>query len=90
MFYYLVVFTICGFNMNRFLFACIGMMTMVGITEDDVLYEPLPLYHTAGGVVGVGMVVTDALTMAVRKKFSTSNYFSDCKRYGCTVRYKSM
>jgi len=60
---------------------------MVGITSDDVVYNPLPLYHSAGGMIGAGMTMCDGVTLAIRKKFSVTNYYPDCKRYGCTVSY---
>ncbi|XP_047736486.1 long-chain fatty acid transport protein 4 isoform X1 [Hyalella azteca] len=70
---------------SRYLFAAVGMLCMVGITPDDTLYEPLPLYHTAGGNIGVGMTISDGVTVAIKKKFSVRTYFPDCERYGCTV-----
>lgn len=70
----------------RYMFASIGMLCLVGITGDDILYEPLPLYHTAGGNIGVGMTLCDSVTVALRRKFSVTNYFPDCKKYNCTVK----
>ena len=61
------------------------MLTVVGITPEDVVYDPLPLYHTAGGNIGVGMTVYAGVTLVIRRKFSVSNYFPDCHKYGCTV-----
>lgn len=29
---------------------------MAGLVDDDIIYNPLPLYHTAGGMVGMGQV----------------------------------
>lgn len=62
-----------------------GCNKMLGIRNDDVVYNPLPLYHTAGGMVGVGNVLIAGVTMAIRKKFSASNFWSDCIKYDCTV-----
>lgn len=61
------------------------MLCLVGVRSSDVLYGPLPLYHTAGGNIGVGMVLCDGASLALRKKFSVSNYMPDCEKYGCTV-----
>ncbi|KAF2355443.1 AMP-dependent synthetase/ligase, partial [Trinorchestia longiramus] len=72
-------------RMFRYLFAAVGMLCMVDINSKDVVYDPLPLYHTAGGNIGVGMTFTDGVTVAIKKKFSVRSYFPDCQRYGCTV-----
>jgi solute carrier family 27 fatty acid transporter 1/4 len=36
-------------------------------------------------MLGVGSVVLFSVTMALRKKFSASNFWSDCIKYNCTV-----
>lgn len=33
-------------------------------TADDILYEPLPLYHSAASLIGVGAVVQNGLCEA--------------------------
>lgn len=53
---------------------------------DDVLYDCLPLYHTAGNIVGVGQCLLHGLTVVIRKKFSASRFWDDCVKYNCTVR----
>lgn len=32
-------------------------MLLGGMTTDDILYTPLPLYHSAAGMLGVGAVI---------------------------------
>lgn len=61
---------------------------IAGITEHDVVYTPLPLYHTAGGILGVSTVLLGGSTCAIRSKFSASKYWSDCLKYECTVSKK--
>lgn len=39
----------------------------------------------AGGMCGVGLVLVCGVTMALRKKFSASNFWTDCIRYKCTT-----
>lgn len=53
--------------------------------NSDVVYTPLPLYHTAGGVMAMGQALLHGHTVVIRKKFSASSYFSDCMKYKCTV-----
>lgn len=62
-----------------------GVKHIAGITEHDVVYTPLPLYHTAGGIVGVSSVLLGGSTCVIKSKFSASKYWTDCIKYGCTV-----
>ena len=45
----------------------------------------LPLYHTNGGVLGAGQMIFSGATLAIRDKFSASNFWTDCIKYQCTV-----
>ncbi|XP_063238104.1 long-chain fatty acid transport protein 1-like [Bacillus rossius redtenbacheri] len=69
----------------RYMFMVTGVSTMLDVSEEDVLYTSLPLYHTAGGMIGTGQVLLTGATMVVRKKFSASNFWSDCVEHNCTV-----
>ncbi|BFG05660.1 long-chain fatty acid transport protein 4 [Drosophila madeirensis] len=69
----------------RFLFMAAGTFYMLRLQRDDVVYNPLPLYHTAGGIVGVGMALLNGSTVVLRKKFSAKNFWLDCSRHNCTV-----
>ncbi|ERE89029.1 long-chain fatty acid transport protein 1 [Cricetulus griseus] len=51
----------------------------------DVLYDCLPLYHSAGNIMGVGQCVIYGLTVVLRKKFSASRFWDDCVKYNCTA-----
>ncbi|KOB79132.1 Fatty acid transport protein [Operophtera brumata] len=51
---------------------------VISNSSDDVIYCPLPLYHTAGGVISVGQALVLGCTVALKPKFSASQYFSDC------------
>lgn len=69
----------------RYMFMATGMSHMLNVSSDDTIYNPLPLYHTAGGILGVGGVLLVGCTMAIRRKFSASNYWNDCIKYKCTI-----
>ncbi|MEC9465780.1 MAG: long-chain-acyl-CoA synthetase [Myxococcota bacterium] len=56
-----------------------------GVTQRDVIYTALPLYHSAGGVIGVGSSFTTGAKLVVRRKFSATHFISDCKKHECTV-----
>lgn len=70
---------------SRFIMMGTGCYYMLGLRDDDIIYNSLPLYHSAGGMVGIGSVLLCGLTAALRKKFSASNFFTDCIKYNCTV-----
>ncbi|XP_066978794.1 long-chain fatty acid transport protein 1-like isoform X2 [Macrobrachium rosenbergii] len=70
---------------SRAAFAAIGMRTMIGVTSSDIIYDPLPLYHTAGGIIGVGQTLLQGNSTVIRRKFSVSQYWLDCAKYGCTA-----
>ncbi|GAB0090108.1 hypothetical protein DMENIID0001_047910 [Sergentomyia squamirostris] len=69
----------------RYMFFVLGCGFMVGVRKDDVIYNPLPLYHTAGGMVGLGTVFLLGTTTVLRKKFSASNFWTDCIKYKATA-----
>ncbi|XP_029364518.1 long-chain fatty acid transport protein 1a isoform X2 [Echeneis naucrates] len=52
---------------------------------DDIIYDCLPLYHSAGNIMGVGQCLIHGLTVVVKKKFSASRFWEDCIKYNCTV-----
>uniref|UniRef100_A0A673XVV5 Very long-chain fatty acid transport protein n=1 Tax=Salmo trutta TaxID=8032 RepID=A0A673XVV5_SALTR len=56
-----------------------------GMTSDDVLYDCLPLYHSAGNIVGVGQCLIHGMTVVIKKKFSASRFWDDCAKYNCTI-----
>ncbi|XP_059892759.1 long-chain fatty acid transport protein 1a [Gadus macrocephalus] len=55
------------------------------IRPDDVIYDCLPLYHSAGNIMGVGQSLINGVTVVVKRKFSASNFWDDCIKYNCTV-----
>lgn len=70
---------------NRFYYMTMGIFRSFYMRHDDIIYDTLPLYHTAGGILGVGNCLINGCTLAVRRKFSASNFWSDCVKYNCTV-----
>ncbi|NXF00301.1 S27A5 synthetase, partial [Menura novaehollandiae] len=58
---------------------------MCGLRPDDVVYTTLPLYHSAGLLVGVGGCLEVGATCVLRAKFSASQFWADCRRYDVSV-----
>ena len=53
-------------------------------TPDDILYDVLPLYHTAGGVMLPALSLFSGATLVIRRKFSASAFWDDVRRYRVT------
>ncbi len=62
-----------------------GVTDSFGVVEKDVVYCTLPLYHTTGGILSSGQMVLAGATLVLRKKFSASNFWTDCVKHQCTV-----
>nr|XP_061836713.1 long-chain fatty acid transport protein 6 [Nerophis lumbriciformis] len=56
-----------------------------GVTHNDVVYIPLPLYHSAASLVGIGGTIELGATCVLKKKFSASQFWSDCRKNNVTV-----
>ncbi|KAM4615527.1 long-chain fatty acid transport protein 6 [Polymixia lowei] len=56
-----------------------------GGTEEDVVYVPLPLYHSAASMVGIGGTIEIGATCILKKKFSASQFWNDCRKYDVTI-----
>lgn len=70
----------------RFISCAAIMNNMLPIkNDDDTMYYYLPLYHIAGGVLGVSNSIIYGVTGAVATKFSATNFWSECIKFECTV-----
>ncbi|XP_030766632.1 long-chain fatty acid transport protein 4-like isoform X1 [Sitophilus oryzae] len=58
---------------------------MLGLTEKDTFYNPLPLYHVAGGLFAISQTLLVGIPIVLKKKFSVKNYWTDCEKFGCTI-----
>ena len=54
-------------------------------TDKDVTYNVLPLYHSTGGLVGIGPALLNGGQLVLRKRFSASNFWPDVKTTGATL-----
>ncbi|XP_037297680.1 long-chain fatty acid transport protein 4 [Manduca sexta] len=70
----------------RFVFMATGIHFW-RLNTSDVIYCPLPLYHTAGGVISVGQALVLGCTVILKAKFSASQYFPDCVKYKATAAH---
>jgi fatty-acyl-CoA synthase len=72
------------FSNLRFLAIADVLAMITGATSRDVLYDVLPLYHTAGGVMLPGLALFAGATLVLRRKFSASHFWEDVWRHGVT------
>nr|XP_033502659.1 long-chain fatty acid transport protein 6 isoform X1 [Epinephelus lanceolatus] len=56
-----------------------------GATEDDIMYIPLPLYHSAASLIGIGGTIELGATCILKRKFSASQFWNDCRNHDVTV-----
>ncbi|XP_039979149.1 long-chain fatty acid transport protein 6 isoform X2 [Xiphias gladius] len=56
-----------------------------GATEDDVVYIPLPLYHSAASLIGIGGTIELGASCVLKKKFSASQFWIDCTKHDVTI-----
>ncbi|MBM4337900.1 MAG: AMP-binding protein, partial [Deltaproteobacteria bacterium] len=52
---------------------------LAGFEPHDVMYCALPLYHSAGGAMAAGAVLLSGGTLALRRKFSAREFWSDLR-----------
>ncbi|XP_075883424.1 long-chain fatty acid transport protein 2 [Nelusetta ayraudi] len=56
-----------------------------GVKSDDIFYINLPLYHSAGFLIGMTGAIERGITIFLRKKFSASQFWDDCRKHNVTV-----
>lgn len=61
-----------------------GLMSL-GMEPDDVLYCTLPLYHGTALLVCWGSVLAGGSAIALRRKFSASEFWNDVRYYRATT-----
>jgi citronellyl-CoA synthetase len=57
---------------------------IMDLTPDDTMYIPLPLYHTNGLNVAWSGATSTGAAIALRRKFSASNFWKDARKFNAT------
>ncbi len=57
---------------------------MFEITEDDVCYVPMPLFHSNALMAGWAPALAAGATVALRERFSASQFLPDVRKFGVT------
>src|SRR6185437_3381802 len=74
-----------NFSHMRMLFMMSGFVGALQPREDDRIYNPLPLYHSTGGVCAVGMAFFTGGALIIKRKFSVHDFWSDVHNYNATM-----
>ena len=54
-------------------------------SEKDATFNVLPLYHSTGGLVGIGPALLNGGRLILRKRFSATGFWPDVKATGATL-----
>jgi fatty-acyl-CoA synthase len=70
---------------SRALRIMLGFAAAIGAKRSDRVYMCLPMYHTNGGIIALGLALSVGGSAYIREKFSASAFWSDCVREKCTL-----
>lgn len=59
--------------------------TIAELGEGDVIYSPLPFFHSSSLFTGWSSALTAGIPIATRPRFSASNTLPDIRRFGVTM-----
>jgi len=74
-----------NFSHMRMLFMMSGFVGALQPRASDRIYNPLPLYHSTGGVCAVGMAFFTGGALILKRKFSVHDFWSDVHKYDATM-----
>ncbi|MGX1929034.1 long-chain-acyl-CoA synthetase [Flagellimonas sp. 2504JD4-2] len=57
----------------------------MNLNSNDVMYVPLPFYHTNALIVGWPTALAGSCTMVMRRKFSVSEFWQDVNKYNVSA-----
>jgi fatty-acyl-CoA synthase len=72
-------------NHYRLLLASQGFAGAMDAKPTDRMYDCLPMYHTVGGVVATGAMLSSGGATVIREKFSAREFWDDIVRWDCTM-----
>lgn len=58
---------------------------LLGVTESDIVYTCLPIFHSAGGGIGISTMINTGATCVLSKKFSAKRYWRDVSLHNVTI-----
>ena len=70
---------------SRALRIMLGFAAAIGAKRSDRVYMCLPMYHTNGGIIALGLALSVGGSAFIREKFSATAFWSDCVAQKCTL-----
>lgn len=58
---------------------------MLDTRPEDRMYDCLPMYHSIGGVVAIGAMLTEGGSVLIRERFSARRFWDDVADGDCTL-----
>ncbi|MDB5740095.1 MAG: long-chain-acyl-CoA synthetase [Alphaproteobacteria bacterium] len=74
-----------NYSHMRMLFMMTGFVGALQPRETDRIYDPLPLYHSTGGVCAVGLAFLSGGALILKRKFSVHEFWGDIHKYNATM-----
>jgi fatty-acyl-CoA synthase len=71
-------------NHYRVMLASYAFAGVMNTRQSDRMYDCLPLYHTAGGLLATGALLVRGGSVVIRDKFSAREFWDDVVRWDCT------
>jgi fatty-acyl-CoA synthase len=72
-------------NHYRMMLAGHAFAGVMATRPTDRMYDCLPMYHTAGGLVATGSILVSGGSVVIREKFSAHEFWDDIARWNCTI-----
>jgi fatty-acyl-CoA synthase len=74
-----------NFSHMRMLFMMTGFVGALRPVATDRIYDPLPLYHSTGGVCAVGLAFFSGGALIIKRRFSAHEFWPDIHARGATM-----
>ena len=72
-------------NHYRVMLASGAFAGVMETRSSDRMYDCLPMYHTAGGLVATGAVLRSGGAVVIKERFSAREFWDDVVRFDCTL-----
>jgi fatty-acyl-CoA synthase len=74
-------------NMNhyRMMLAGHAFAGVMATRSTDRMYDCLPMYHSAGGLLAIGALLINGGSVVIKEKFSAREFWDDIVRWDCTI-----
>ncbi|MDB4976585.1 MAG: long-chain-acyl-CoA synthetase [Myxococcaceae bacterium] len=60
-------------------------VALMQASSRDIIYLPLPLYHSNAAMIGLGSSLVTGAGVALRRKFSASQFWSDVRKFDASI-----